>query len=235
VTYIMFAYKYYPAPDQRQALSDQLPGWAHSLTDRYTIEAKAGGDPTKDQFRLMMQSLLAERFKLAVHWETRQGPMLALTLVKPGKLGPKLHPHAEGPPCEPAASPVGPPAGGADVFPATCGSYGLAIAPDHKHLRTGSRNATMAYLAQNLASTGAAPLPVVDRTGLSGGFDFAVEYSPEPTDAMVAIYARTGVEFDPQGPTFLDALREQLGLKLESTKGPIQVLVIDHVEKPSEN
>src|SRR5580658_5634043 len=67
--------------------------------DFFDIEAQAPGNPTKDQMRLMIQSLLAERFKLAVHFETRDAPVFALTLVKPGKTGPKLLPHSEGPPC----------------------------------------------------------------------------------------------------------------------------------------
>jgi bla regulator protein BlaR1 len=243
VSYIMFAYKYYPAPEQRQALSDHLPGWAHSPSEwiRYTIEAKAeGNNPTKDQFRLMMQSLLADRFKVVVHWETQQGPMLALTLAKPNKLGPKLRPHAEGPPCDaPAVSPAGgPSASGTDVWPPTCGGYSIRPAPDRMHLQHGSRNTTMALLAGNLpnVSDGALTLPVVDQTGLSGNFDFTIEFAPEATDVAGAAMATLfGVQPDPQGPAFVDALREQLGLKLVSIKGPVQVLVIDHVEKPSEN
>jgi hypothetical protein len=92
------------------------------------IDAKADGNPTKDQMRLMMQSLLADRFKLRAHFETKQVPVLALTLVKPGKLGPKLLPHSEGPPCPDTSEilnplttppPALPKAG--DVFPANAG------------------------------------------------------------------------------------------------------------------
>jgi len=231
---MMFAYKFSPAPDQRDALNSQLPDWAHSPAYRFTIEGKAPvGNPTKDQFRLMMQALLAERFKVAVHFETQQGSVLALRLVKPGKLGPKLIPHEQGPPCDASATP----ATGGDVWPALCGSYGARPVADRGHMQTGSRNATMAYLARSLATTGVATLPVVDQTGLSGTFDFTIEYSPEPTDALAIINANSpdGFQIDPQGPTFADALRDQLGLKLESTKGPVQSLVIDHVEMPSEN
>jgi bla regulator protein blaR1 len=231
--FIRFAYKINPAPDQKQAMFAGLPGWVS--TDRFTIEAKAEGNPTKDQFRLMMQSLLADRFKLAVHFEAQEGPLMALALVKPGKLGPKLHPH-DGACDAPAASPAAgaPPAGGADVFPSLCGAYGMQETPDHMHLQQGSRNTTMAILAVNLpnVSHGAVTVPVVDQTGLAGAYDFTLEFSPEPTDSYVSIL---GLQPDPSGPTFLDALREQLGLKLESTKGPIQTLVIDHVESPTEN
>src|SRR5262249_49925158 len=82
---ITFAYKFAPAPQQREFWAGQLPDWASSSAERYTIEGKAPiENPTKDQFRLMMQSLLADRFKVAIHFETRQGPILALTLATPG-------------------------------------------------------------------------------------------------------------------------------------------------------
>src|SRR5207253_1903790 len=96
--------------------------------------------------------------------------------IKPGKLGPKLRPHDEGHSCDaPAASP----AGGADVFPAICGSYGNRRAADGIRIQQGSRNVTMAYFASAIASaTGEVTLPVVDQTGLTGKFDFTIEYSP---------------------------------------------------------
>lgn len=93
--YINFAYKL--DLGQAEAMPAQLPKWARNQS--WLIEAKADGNPTKDQMRLMMQSLLADRFKLRVHFETREGAVLALTLVAPGKLGPKLIPHSQGPPC----------------------------------------------------------------------------------------------------------------------------------------
>src|SRR5579863_2260586 len=107
-TYIQFAYKILPGEEQNRETQAHLPGWAR--TDRYTIDARApSANPTKDQMRLMMQSLLAERFHLAAHFETREQPVLALTLAKPGKVGPKLRPHGDGPSCDPAA-PSGVPA-----------------------------------------------------------------------------------------------------------------------------
>jgi bla regulator protein blaR1 len=94
--YIAFAYKLPPNEEQTRAMLAHLPKWSGGL---FEIEARAKGNPTKDQMRLMMQSLLADRFKLAVHFETREEPDHALTSIKPGKTGPKLRPHAEGPPC----------------------------------------------------------------------------------------------------------------------------------------
>jgi bla regulator protein blaR1 len=83
--YISFAYKLMLTPDQRQAMLAGLPKWVD--TDRIDIEAKAAGSPTKDQMRLMMQSLLAERFHLAVHYKRQEMPVYALTLIKPGTRG----------------------------------------------------------------------------------------------------------------------------------------------------
>ncbi len=231
-SYIEFAYKFFPAPDQRQTVVSHLPRWV--TTDIFTIEAKSEiSNPTKDQFRLMMQSLLADRFQVAVHYETQQVPMLALTLVKPGKMGPKIHPHAEGDPCD--APPSAPP-GGANPYAGMCDVYISRMAPDRMHIQVGSQNTTMARLATNLPPISAMTLPFVDRTGISERFDFTMEFTPEPGDAPSArLFKAEGTQPDPQGPTFLDALRDQLGLQLEPTKGPIQVLVIDHVGLPTEN
>jgi uncharacterized protein (TIGR03435 family) len=115
VTYIQFAYKLRLAPDQLKAMLAGASKWVDH--DDYEIHAKASGPVTKDQLRLMMQALLADRFKLVVHFETREAPVLALTLAEPGKLGPNLHPHAEGPACDQSD---------AKTFPARC--YGIVSA-----------------------------------------------------------------------------------------------------------
>ena len=88
---IMFAYDL----DNAQFLNlfDHLPKWG--TTDRFDVQAKSEANPSREQMRLMMQSLLADRFKLAVHRETKEGPIYALVLVKPGQLGPQLKPDAE--------------------------------------------------------------------------------------------------------------------------------------------
>jgi uncharacterized protein (TIGR03435 family) len=199
----------------------RLPKWVSS--DSFTVQARAEGNPTKDQMRLMMQSLLAERFQLAVHFETRQVPVFALALLKPRKTGPKLRPHADGPPCD-AASP--------EVFPPVCDVYSMITNPSSHIRRAGSRNTTIALLAGAIPSFGSVDRPVLDETGLSGRFDFTLEWTPE-TNGPPSPNPNASAESD--GPTFLDALREQLGLKLESTKGPVRTLVVDHVERPSEN
>jgi len=201
-------------------------------TDRFAIEARGEGAPTKDQMRLMMQSLLAERFKLTVHFETQVVPVLAMVLAKPGKTGPKLRPHSEGVACEATpATTDRPPKDGDEVFPPVCDAYMLMIKPD-KGARAGSRNTTMELLAGALSGLGRLERPVVDQTGLSGRFDLSLEWAPEPSGASAPNADATA---DLRGPEFLETLSEQLGVKLESTKAPLQVLVIDHVERPSEN
>lgn len=222
-TYISFAYKLSFTADQMQAMVARLPKWV--AEDRFDIQAKAAdSNPTKDQMRLMMQALLAERFKLAVHFETRDTPVLALVLAKPGQLGPKLHAHAEGPPCDAVPAP--------DVFPPRCHLMGITSAGVRGRAKGGSRDTTIPLIADALPSMGGLDRPVIDRTGLSGRFDFAIEWSRDP-DSTTTILGNSVP--DAEGPSFYEALREQLGLKLESTRAPLQILVIDRVERPSEN
>jgi bla regulator protein blaR1 len=228
-TYITFAYKIWPSPDQRQSMMAQLPSWA--ATDNIAIDARAAGNPTKDQMRLMMQSLLAERFKLAVHFETKEGPVFAMVLTKPGKTGPKLRPHSEGVPCEDTPATNGPPARDSEVFPPVCDTYMMTV--NRSSLtRLGSRNTTLDILAGAIPGPGKLDHPVVDRTGLTGKFDFSIEFASEPNQPSPP---NADTSADLPGPTFLDALREQLGLKLEPARVPLRVLVIDKVERPSEN
>lgn len=231
--YISFAYKLTLTPDQRHAMFARLPKWVD--TDFFEIDAKAAGNPTKDQMRLMMQSLLTERFHLAVHYETQEMPAYALTLIKPGTWGPQLIRHADGPPCDgsaPRDSEKGPAGPGTGVFPPRCetqatmpGKYGRRV--------DGSRNTTMALLAEFLSRTGGRP--VVDRTGIADRIDYRLEWTPESNICTQSVCQGVEVEPDPNPVMFMDAVREQLGLKLQSTKAPVHTLVIDHIERPSEN
>jgi uncharacterized protein (TIGR03435 family) len=212
--YITFAYKLPPT----QQIPPGLPAWATNWEhDLYAVEARAAGNATKDQMRLMMQSLLADRFKLAVHFETQVVPVFALTLLKPGKTGPNLRPHSQGPPCPDSYADRQ--AGAGEVFPPDCDVAQLLA--EGVKFRLGSRNTTMPLIAEAISPLLFMDKPVVDRTGLSGTFDFTVEYTYEP-DA-------------PPGTSLLNAVREQLGLKLVTSKAPIRILVIDHVERPSVN
>ena len=234
LAYIIFAYKV--PPYLSGAMIAQLPKWA--TTDSFEIEARAAGNPTKDQMRLMMQSLLAERFKLAVHSETRESAVLALTLVKPGQRGPKLRPHAEGPPCGDFSLPA--PGAPLDVFPSSCGTDQLYQNAEGL-CRIGYRNGTMERIAETIggyaALAGEADKPVVDRTGLAGTYDFLMDYTPGENYQLPRFPSPNpdGSTAELQGTAFLTAMREQLGLKVARAKGMVPTIVIDHLERPSEN
>lgn len=223
-TYLAFAYEV--VGKQQESLLSQLPRWA--TTDHYDIQAQTDGNPakdTKDQMRRMMRSLLADRFQLALHFEIHQDqPVLALLALKPGKTGPLLQPHPDDSSCSTAPSPQ---PSRPSPFPALCGGLSAMPASAPGLVRFGARNVTMPFVAAMLTSMGALDRPVLDQTALAGTFDFALEWVFQPRTA--------DFQADPPGPVFLDAVREQLGLKLESQKGPVEVLVLDHVERPSQN
>jgi bla regulator protein BlaR1 len=234
LTYITFAYKLDAIGEQSRAIIAQLPK-ALSMDFYFEIEARASGNVTKDQMRLMMQSLLADRFKLAVHFENPEVPVMALTLDKPGKLGPKLHPHSEGPPCPDYSLPE--PAKPGDVFPTQCDINQLTF--NNGTIRAGSRNTTPALLARDISSMGSlsgeVDKPVVDRTGLNERVDYILEWNGRPPGMPPPPPGAAAAAPDTPGTTFLQAVREQLGLKLVPSRAPIRTIVIDHVEMPSEN
>jgi uncharacterized protein (TIGR03435 family) len=235
IVYIMFAYKLTLSPGEIDALLAPLPKWVGR--ESFRIQARAPiNNPSKDQLRLMMQSLLADRFLMSAHFEMRTVPALALEVVKPGKWGPQLRPHSEGPACpaEPGA-PNFVPENVKGVFPQLCEFYGMEPQANGM-FRVGARNTTIELLARMIpvlgGPFGSVTRPVVDRTGLSGRFDFTIDVSRESHNAAPP---GTGTEPELAGPTLIEALREQLGLKLEPTRAPIQVLIVDHIDRPSEN
>jgi uncharacterized protein (TIGR03435 family) len=170
------------------------PSWVRS--DEYDVIGKAEGEASRsaDQFRPMLQTLLADRFKLAIHREMREIPVYVLVV---GKNGPKM----------------------TAVNGADTGPMSFRMTPGH--LRAPKES--MARLAGLLGGMPELRNLVFDETGLTGAYTFTLEWSPDdgrpPSDA----------------PSLFTALQEQLGLKLESVKRPVEHLVIDHAEKPSEN
>src|SRR5579862_488312 len=230
--YIDFAYKVMPTQGEREIQLAHAPAWVSK--EQFVIQAKAAdGNPTKDQMRLMMQSLLAERCKLVAHFERRELATLALVLSKPGKLGAGLRHHSEGLPCDakwaaPAApgSPSTPPG----AFMQTCESFG-AIAGPNRSVILGARSIPLNQLAAYLGILHDFGRPVLDDTGLDGTFDFSLGWIPEQDGAVSSLAGETSQA----GPNLLEALKEQLGLKLKPEKAPLDVLVIDHVERPSPN
>jgi uncharacterized protein (TIGR03435 family) len=204
------------------------PGWID--TERFDIEARAAGNPGVEQKRLMMQLLLEDRFKLLMHHETRQLPIYALVVSKPGKTGPQLTPHSDDAKCADAAAGSPPQPGPGETTPAYCG--GFFMIPKSGALREAGNNITMDMLGAQLNQS--VDRTVVNRTGLSGAFDFTIEFAPELGPGSQP--GSNASPSDPLGPpSRFTALQEQLGLKLESQTGPVDVLVIDHVEEPSAN
>jgi len=183
------------------------PAWLES--EKYDLTAKpdAEGQPNDKQWKTMLQKLLADRFKLTFHRDKKELSVFAIVV---GKNGPKLTKSA------------GDPNGLPGLF-----FRGLGDLP--------ARNATMADFA-GVMQTAVLDRPVVDQTGLSGRFDFELKWTPDETQ-----FGGLGVRVpapsdDPSAPPDLfTAIQQQLGLKLQPTKAPVEVLVVDRVEKPSEN
>lgn len=227
MTYMTFAYKI--SGNQVQYLSPQLPDWAK--TERYDIQARANGDPGKDQMRLMMRSLLADRFKLATHYENREVPVFAFVLWKSGKTGPRLRPHLDKSPC-PTEQPASSAPAIVDGLPAFCNGIYPLPSTIPGSFRFAGRSVTIGFIADTFSAGTNLGRPMIDQTGLSGTFDFTLEWTPERRGP-----APPGADVGPDspGPSFEEALREQLGIKLQSQKGSISVLVVDHVERPSAN
>jgi uncharacterized protein (TIGR03435 family) len=184
------------------------PEWVDS--DRYDILAATPGRvrPTTEEQMSMLRKLLSERFSLTFHREEKEFSIYALTVAKNGS---RL---AAG---TPTPSPEG--------FPP------LVFALSLEGARLAARDATMGELA-GVMQRSALDRPVVDRTGLFGRYDFDLEWTPDDT--------QFGGNVPPPNPDHLKpdlfaAMQKQLGLKLEATKGPIRAMVIDQVERPSEN
>ena len=229
VVYLLFAYKLIGS--QAQSLLPQLPDW--TKTERFDIQARAEGNPDKDQMRMMMRALLAERFKLKMHTESRDATVLAFVLVKPGKMGPQLQLHPADAPCETTAPPNGVGTqttnGG---FPLYCnGVFGMPPSVPGRS-RIGARNITLKFLAGSLSGWSGQGRPMVDQTGIEGTIDFLLEFTQELVGPQPP---GTAFQPDTAGPTLDQALRDQLGIKLESTKMKMDMLVLDHVERPSGN
>jgi uncharacterized protein (TIGR03435 family) len=197
-----------------------LPEWVKS--DRFAIEAVAPQHATKDQYRLMMQSLLADRFGLRLHFEQTEVPVQAMMLVKPGKPGLRLIPHEQGQGCEEIPKP--------ETFPKVCYGYIATPAKDGM-LLLGSRATSMSLIGNfvgNMAGgSGEIGHRVVDQTGLTGLWDFTLESDPP--------MRKPAPDVPSAGPTVLEAVRDQLGIKLKSTRAVVSVPIVDHVERPSEN
>jgi uncharacterized protein (TIGR03435 family) len=224
------------------------PAWAG--TERYDITAKAedsaenpDADPRKftdaqmktaqEKMRQRLQTLLADRFQLKVHRDTKELPVYALVVAKGGsKLQEAKVPDTPPPPPGPGRGP-GP------------GTRGMRMSPGHLEAYMAPVSMLVQNLSQQLART------VVDQTGLKGNYDFKLSWTPDPgtggnpfggpgpsqgpSPGPLPPGVNPPPPPDPNGPTLFTAVQEQLGLKLESTKAPVDIIIVDHAEKASEN
>jgi len=192
----------------------QLSGLDSSLSEKYDIAAKAEHAVSPDEMLRMLQALLVDRFQLVVHRETKEVPVYALTL---GKSGAKLH-HSNPPESGGLALRTPSRAGGTE--------------PRSGHLIF--KNESMPDFAWALSRmAGIGDRVVVDRTGLKGTYDFDLTFERDGLPAAGSDVREAATRLE--GSSVFSALQEQLGLKLESTKAPVEFLIVDHVEKPSEN
>jgi uncharacterized protein (TIGR03435 family) len=221
-TVLLFTYR--PASGRTLRPGDIIgaPAWADA--DHFDIEAKvsSGIEGTSEQVRLMAQSLLADRFELKAHWETREMPTYNLVAAKNGI---KIKPSADQSPITVDAAPanLSSPLRGTSRTIAKPSPSGFALSLSGDALPID----TLVSLFQSYAGR-----PLFDKTGLSGLFDVKLEFFLESSGGNPAAQPTAA---EPSGPIFATAIEEQLGLKLESARDPVEVLVIDSVQKPSEN
>jgi uncharacterized protein (TIGR03435 family) len=210
VTVRFLLYEGYGGINNEQVIGE--PSWSN--TEGFDIEAKVApadvptlGKMSFEQRRTMFQSILADRFKLAVHHETRELPLYVLTVAKGG---PKLKQSA---PDDPAA--------------ATPRRRGMMMGNGKVTATDAQLSMLVTALSRNLGRT------IIDKTGLTGNYDFSLQWAPNEGSAAPGPDGAASA-VDP-GASIFTAVQEELGLKLESTKGPVDVIVIDHIERPTEN
>ncbi|WP_263384654.1 TIGR03435 family protein [Granulicella arctica] len=241
--YITFAYKL--SGTQELALRFNMfsgapksgaPFWVTGSFDAapeyFDISARAPADTSMDQMRLMMQALLADRFHLTIHNLSANTPVFALVLAKPGFTGPNLQPHSSFDTCGVPTPDLPPHNAAAFVMgelPPVCGviAHVASSAPGPHY---GGRAVPLSLLVTSIPTmTGLAamPRPVVDQTNLSGLYDFTLNWMHDLTGEEGAVADNAA--------NFRTALKIQLGLELKPSHAPIGFLIIDHVERPSEN
>jgi uncharacterized protein (TIGR03435 family) len=179
------------------------PDWLD--TDRYDLQAKADHSYSIDDLHLMFQNLLADRFSLKFHKETKEGPVYALMVDKPGSKM-KINESDQ--------------------------DFKIPITPATDGVFVG-RRVPMQYLCWFLGQQlQTEERPVIDRTGLGKNYDFTLSFAPELPPNFPKENLPPGLL---DRPSIFDALKEQLGLRLQAQKGPVEYYVIDHLEKPSAN
>ena len=196
------------------------PAWMR--TDRYDMEARANGEPSRAEMMLMLRTLLAERFQFRMHTETREMPAYVLTVARGGA---RLQPATDRSCVPPDSTQPIPAAAPGDIVSRRCGNNRLTTVtpPNMQWMGVGIG---MRQIADTLA--GYFRRPVVDRTGLTALFDVQIELPP--------LQPATSPDGGPDsGASVFTVLQEQLGLRVEEGRGPVEVLVVDRLERPAMN
>jgi uncharacterized protein (TIGR03435 family) len=198
------------------------PGWMTS--ERYDVSATitSAVTPTIDQFRSLIRAMLADRFKLAAHIETREMPVYVMTLARAdGKLGPRLRRWDVD--CQAVWSGAikNPPPSSVPGIPPCGGRGGAGLHAHSGQNMEGLARSLETYLSAN----------VLERTGLEGQWEIHLQWTPEAQRPDTPRFDGAQGEFG----TLFTAIQEQLGLKLEARHAPVEVLVIDSIERPREN
>jgi len=195
------------------------PDWL--TRDRFDFTARAAAETPAAVRTLMLRAFLQERLKLVVRQESRDMPAFALVMARADRrLGPQLHPSSVD--CEAVRASRG---GGA-APPTPPGERPVCSGMSRLGFITAG-GVTMAEAAERFLRP--AGRPVIDRTGLTGGYDLDIKFEPDE------IRNRADRSEPVRGPSFAEALEEQLGLRLEPIRAPIPVIVVQSVERPSEN
>lgn len=204
---------------------DQVIGPEWLRSERFDVTAKAADGTSPTAMGPMLQALLADRFQLTSHRETRELPVFAIVKARgDGQLGPRLVANS----CTwDISKPPAPPQTGEKP----CG--GISEGFGRMSLNAVPIPVFLQYLAPKLNRV------IVDRTGLTGNFDIELRWTPDnlpprppglPADQPLRV---NGEPIDPNGPSLVTAMQEQLGLKLDGTRAPVEVLVVDRVERPA--
>jgi uncharacterized protein (TIGR03435 family) len=217
-----------------QVQDDQIaggPAWLFS--NRFDVVGSGTAPGREGSMFQKLQTLLSDRFRLVTHTEKRELPIFALVPAgRDGKIGPQMKPSTADCPVPPPPLGRGNPLPPGPMSPEQAQRCAIMIGPG----RLTAGNLSMTQLAASLSRV--VGRMVVDRTNLPGNFELSLEYAPDPTMAGRSDFppGPPALERPPvDGPSIFAAVQEQLGLKLESTKGLVDVLVIDRAEQPTEN
>jgi len=199
-----------PLTQDRLVVSEKWPERRAVTSAKFDIQATAERDISRAELQRALRQMLADRFTLVVHHETRAVPSYEMVLARPDRgLGPRLR--------RSSVDCAQPDACGFQSFPGKA-----------------KGRVPIGDLARRVLPAGVGDgRPVLDKTGLTGVFDFDLEWTPDAAAPPRPPDAPPAPPIDPNGSSFVTALREQLGLKLEARSGSIDVVVVDHAERPT--